>query len=256
MNLALPALIILLGILPGVCFFYGYFAGRFEKHHAGVGGVEEVALYIVFAIPVDALALWVARTSGLDLHFLAVTQLLAGAPLSATDVKTLASFFSQNAYLSAVAYFMALGGGYILGAFARRSVWSLRLDVAIPILKLRHDWFYVLQGRLKGNPRVVLPWADVLTEHPDGSRMYRGLVLNFELGASGVLEYLTLINATRGRGRGEDFQWIPIPSSRLTLIGSKIHSLNLTYMTIENQQRRGPWEKLRIWWRSFVYEEP
>ena len=58
MNLALPALVILLGLLPGICCFYGYFAGRFNKRSAGVSAAEELSLYVVCAIPIDAVAIW------------------------------------------------------------------------------------------------------------------------------------------------------------------------------------------------------
>lgn len=103
---------------------------------------------------------------------------------------------------------------------------------------------------------MVLAWVDVVTEHPDGSRLYRGLVIHFELAATGALDSLTLTQATRGRGRGEEFKWIPIPSSRITIMGSKIHSINVTYVTIEDQQRRGRVAKLRTWWRSFIWQDP
>lgn len=255
MNLALPAFVILIGLLPGVCFFYGYFAGRFDKKQAGVAGVEELALYVVFAIPLDALALFVCRRFALELDFATTSRMLSGT-LSEAGATTVAEVFKHDVYLTAGIYATILGSGYVLGALARRFVWSMRWDVQIPLLRLRHDWFYLLQGRLKGTPRVVLAWVDVLTEHPDGSRLYRGLVRQFELGATGSLDSLTLTDATRGRGRGGDFQWISVPSSRLVIMGSKIHSINVTYVTIENQQPLGILAKLRRWWRSFIFEEP
>ena len=255
MNLALPALVILLGLLPGICFFYGYFAGRFDRRQAGVGGIEELALFVVFAVPMDAAALWVCRFVGIDFDFGVASRMLSGTA-SESAAASVAAIFGRHAHLSAITYTVILGFGYLLGALARRIVWSLRLDPKIPLLRLRHDWFYVLQGRLRGMPRVVLPWVDVLTEHPDGSRLYKGFVLHFELTSNGSLESLTLTDASRGHGRGKEFEWKAIPTSRLTLMGSRIHSINVRYVTLENQTRRGPLRKLRTWWRSFMWEEP
>ena len=61
MNFALPAFVVLIGTLPGVACFYGYFAGRFDRRFAGVSGVEEVALYVALAIPIDWMAVALCR---------------------------------------------------------------------------------------------------------------------------------------------------------------------------------------------------
>lgn len=255
MNLALPALVIILGLLPGICCFYGYFAGRFDKGQAGVPGVEALALYVVAAIPIDAAALFACRWFGVDLDFGIATRLLSGTVADA-NISSVADTFRRGSYIAAFTYTVVLVSSFLVGSLLRRIVWSFRLDTVFSVLQLRHRWFYILQGRMREMPRVVLAYVDVLTEHPDGSRLYRGLVVDFELAATGALDSLTLGQARRGRGRGAEFQWIPIPSNRLTLMGSKIHSINVTYMTIENQKRRGPLGKLRRWWRSFVYQEP
>jgi hypothetical protein len=200
-NIALPALVVLLGILPGITFFYTYFAGRFDKRQAGVGGAEELALYIVFAVPIDAAGLWLCRVFGIDLNFSITAQLLSGT-LSDIAAIELATIFRQNAYLTAVTYAVILLGASIAGSIVRRFVWASRLDTRLPYLRLHNDWFYVLHGRQSHLPREVVTFVDVLTTHPDGSRLYKGAVVHFEVGASGTLQTLTLIYPQRGKGRG------------------------------------------------------
>jgi hypothetical protein len=136
-NLALPALVIILGLLPGICCFYGYFAGRFDKRQAGVAGVEELALYVIFAIPMDAAALWVCRSFGIDLDFGVASRMLSGA-LSDAAATNVATLFRRNSYLGAGTYTAILASGYLLGSLARRIVWSFRLDTHVSILRLRH----------------------------------------------------------------------------------------------------------------------
>src|SRR5262249_22713221 len=157
-------------------------------------------------------------------------------------------------------YFVLLMTGFVLGSVGRRFVWACRLDTTIPYLRLKHEWFYVLQGRHKGAPRQVLSYVDVLTRLPDkdGSqtRLFRGVVIDFEIAPSGSLDSLTLQNAVRGSGRGNEFQWKPIPSSRLIIVGNTIHSINVTYFGVDSADEASRLGRLRTWLRSFMLEEP
>jgi hypothetical protein len=260
-NLALPALVILLGLLPGIACFYGYFAGRFDKRTAGVSGVEEVALYIALAIPIDVGALSACEHFGLPFHFGVATHLLLGNVPDPSVHAEIATYFQQFTVTSAWTYIVLLGASFLIGSLGRRFVWACRLDTRVPHLRLKHGWFYFLQGRMPGLPRVVLSYVDVLTKLPDkdGSqtRLFRGLVVDFEIAGSGALESLTLKDAVRGSGRGEAFKWVPIPSTRLLLMGSNIHSINITYIIFDKPKGpSGIRQHCRVWWRSFLFEEP
>jgi hypothetical protein len=262
-NLALPALVLLLGILPGIACFYGYFAGRFDKRAAGLSGVEELALYVIFAIPIDAVALIVCRRLGVGFEFGVATRLVAGS-LSENATADVAAVLQRSATTTSITYVAILACSYVLGSLARRFVWTCRLDVYMPPLRLRHSWFYVLQGRLPAMPRVVLAYVDVLTEHPgespDDSRLYRGLVVDFDISSTGGIDSLTLRDSKRGRGRGEEFEWANIPSTRLMIVGSTIHSINITYFELVEPLPSAVFARLRhdvrIALRRFFLEEP
>lgn len=253
MNIALPALVIILGIMPGIAFFYGYFGGRFEKRNAGVSGMEEVALYIAFAIPIDAVAAASGHWFGRDLDFELITRLLYGVGDSA--IPLVAGQIRDRFFSSAAVYIAVVGTSFVVGSACRRIVWAFRLDVHVPALALRHDWFYILQGRLKGNPRTVLPAVNILSTHPDGSRMYKGIVVDFEIAANtGAIQFLILTATYRGKGRGKRFKWIPVPSDRFVIMGSTIHSVNVSYVAVELQKPSRHW--LNTWIRRFLRQEP
>jgi len=99
----------------------------------------------------------------------------------------------------------------------------------------------------------------VLTQHGNDSVLYQGVVLDFEISPGGSIESLTLLDAKRGSGRGEQFKWKDIPSNRFTIMGSKIHSINMRYVSLDIQPpkgRAGVWYHVRKCWRSFWLEEP
>ena len=261
MNLALPALVILLGVLPGICCFYGYFAGRFDKRAAGVSGVESLALYVIFAIPINIVALWFYGKGEIAFDYGLAAHLLAGNLTEAKVHQEIALHFQRYATLDAATYFVVLVLSFVAGSFARRFVWACRLDTIIPYLRVKHEWFYILQGRLAGLPRAVVPYVDVLTRLPDkdGSqtRLYRGVVVDFEILPTGGIDSLTLERPERGKGRGDEFTWKEIPSTRLLLMGSTFHSLNISYLTFDTSDKpSGLRHKIRVWCRSFAFEEP
>ncbi|HWK12197.1 MAG TPA: hypothetical protein VNR64_19200 [Vicinamibacterales bacterium] len=261
MNLAVPALVLFLGILPGVCCFYAYFAGRFDKRTAGVSATEELALYIVFAIPLDILAYWLFRCWGFSFDFGVATHLLAGDLSDAAIHNEIASYFQRFLWLNAWTYFLLLCVSCGMGSLFRRVVWASRLDVLIPYLHVKHEWFYILQGRLPGKPRDLVAFVDVLTKLPDAdgsqTRLFRGVVIDFQISPAGGIETLTLGEAKRGKDRGDAFHWKPIPSDRLVLMGMDIHSINVTYVSVETELDHVPtfWDRSRRWWRSFLLEE-
>jgi hypothetical protein len=260
-NLALPALILFLGILPGVCCFYAYFAGRFDKRSVGVSATEELALYVAFAVPLNVTAWLIFRWFGLNFEFGILIHLLAGDIKEALVHSEVATFFERHWFLNTWTYFTLLFASYAIGSIFRRTVWACRLDTKIPYLRVRHEWFYILQGRLRDTPTTVLSYVDVMTKLPDvdgaqavQTRLFRGLVQDFQISATGGIETLSLRDAKRGKGRGDKFEWKPIPSSRLVLMGSDIHSINVTYFAIDDPDDvsfRDRWRSWRLsWWRE------
>jgi hypothetical protein len=260
-NLALPALVLFLGILPGVCCFYAYFAGRFEKRAVGVSASEELALYVVFAVPLNVIAWRLFELRGLAFDFGIATHLIAGNISDGPVHAEIATFFQRFWFLNAWTYFVLLAASYLVGSAARRVVWASRLDLRIPYLRVRHEWFYVLHGRVRGLPKDVISYADVMTRLPDtdGSqtRLFRGVVLDFQISPTGGIETLALGDAKRGKSRETAFHWKPIPSDRLVIMGRDIHSINVTYFSIDDPDDVASFrDRLRSWWRSFWFEQP
>lgn len=259
MNLALPALVLFLGILPGVCAFYAYFAGRFDKRAVGVSATEELALYVAFAIPLNIIAWGLFSLAGLNIEFGILTHLLAGDIKEESVHREVAVFFQRHWFLNTWTYFALLFFSYAVGSICRRTVWACRLDTKIPYLRVRHEWFYILQGRLRDYNGSVVAHVDIMTKLPDEggaqTRLFKGVVLDFQIGANGGIETLTLGGASRGKGRGKEFEWLQIPSDRFVLMGCDIHSINVTYFLVEPEAVPTRKERWMSWWRDWLRED-
>ncbi|MBI2407512.1 MAG: hypothetical protein HYV19_04335 [Gemmatimonadetes bacterium] len=264
MNLALPAVIVILGLLPGIIFFHGYFASRFSKSIAGVGGLGEFALYVVFAMPLDAISVAIVSRFGVAPDFDLIARLMVTAD-AATLGGDLGRELQRHWLLIACTYSAVLIICYAIASLARRLVWASRFDVRIRLLRMRHEWYYVLLGRVEGMPDGCLPYADVMVEQAGETKLYQGMVHEFEPNGSGELGRLHLGDAHRGEGRSGAFEWKRIPGQVLVIAGPCIRSINMRYLGIESSEpasdaavpwwQRG-WRGIVKWTRRFLFEEP
>ena len=254
---------IILGLLPGIVFFKGYFSGRFSKRLAAISGVSELALYVLFAVPLDWLALkLVYWWFGLELDFGMAAQLLLG-PATEQATGTLARSIRESWPVTAPIYSGVLVGSFLLGNLVRKIVWLMRLDVRFPFFRMRHEWYYVLQGRLPALQRQVIPYADVLIEEPGGTggtRLYQGIVSSFEVDQQGNISQIILRDAYKGQhGWGGPTEFKSIPGDRFVVMGSAIRSINLRYIIPELPPAvswRKPKQKIVHLIKRFLWEEP
>ncbi len=256
MNLALSTVAIILGLLPGIVFWNSYLSGRFSRQVFGASTVSELAWYVVLAVPINAVALAIVRDDPRAFPLRAAVEVLTGT--AGQDLTQVVAAIQASWRFNVAGYLLLIAASYVAGNVARRLVWSLRLDTRLPTLRMKHHWYYLLQGRRRNTYRQVLPYADVLVEHPEGSRLYRGLVTAFEPSEAGEIKELVLQDAQRGKGRGTEFKWADIPGERLILLGPAIHSINMRYVFFTPP--KGWWQRCKYevlaFVRSFLFEEP
>jgi hypothetical protein len=255
-NVALPAVIVILGLLPGIIFFHGYFAGRFVRQVAGLAGISEFALYILFAVPLDAFAHLVSRSLGRGLDVSLIAGLLVNAPTAAMGER-LAASMQRNLGVAIAIYIGTLAASLALAVIARRFVWASRLDLRFNVLRMKHDWYYLLLGRVKGKSPPTATWVDVMSHVGNEIKLYQGIVQNFEPDSDGKLSRLHLMSAQRGSGRGNEFIWKPIPGDYFVINGETIRSINVRYISIQpiTPEKPPKFDAIRRWVRRFWYEE-
>jgi hypothetical protein len=137
--------------------------------------------------------------------------------------------------LTTASYLLVIAMSAAGGTLLRQCIWALRIDTHVGLFRLRHPWYYVFHGRHKNLPRDVLAWVYILANHAeDKTRLYRGLVSDYDMGPDGKLESIVLFGAKRGKGRGKDFEWVDIPGDLFVLLGGTIHSINVEYWRVDD----------------------
>jgi hypothetical protein len=250
-SIALPTLLLVAALVPSIAFVNSFYAGKFPRQLSGLSPLGELALYFFWALLIDSIALHVAGVTVNRPVFDVAARLfgLSDKPLS---LDASFGFVQQGGWWPWVwGYALLVFLAAAAGSVSRRFVWALRLDVLIPILRLRAEWFYVLLGRTSVTPKRVLPQADVLVSHPQGSRLYAGIVLGLEPSKDGTIEELYLIAAQRYRknASGTD-EIVDIPGDVLMIPGETIHSINMRYLV--RPPPSGIWSRIMWWTGNFV----
>jgi len=258
-NLAFSSLLLTAALVPGIAFLNTYYAGKFPRALVGLTPLTELALYFLWALPIDAMAIRVfgGPLEGWTLELTA--SLLGFGERSAGQAALIEALRGDGWWNLLTRYAAVMFTAVLAGTLARRVVWATRLDIFFPMLRIRAEWYYVLQGRMSGIPRRVIPEADVLVQHPDGSRLYAGIVAGFEPTPDGNLKELSLVAAQRHKPDADapgDF--VDIPGDRFAIMGSTIHSINMRYFRLvppDDTRQKIAWY-LRGIYRSLVFEEP
>jgi hypothetical protein len=135
MNFALPALIALLALLPGVLFVRAYLSGPFSRRLSLVSPVSEFALYFVVATPL--LVGWVGWCGGDHGSVLVFALRALTGTIQSADVSAVFWFSIQETQSALIDYFLLLAASIVGGFVASRIAWAAKLDLMCGPLRMK-----------------------------------------------------------------------------------------------------------------------
>ncbi len=210
MNLAFPALLILLLVLPGIILRYAYLRGLWPNTPYRVTSVTDEVAYGVLWAAVLHLA-WASLLAwcGVRFDLAAVLMLLTGSYGE-----------GQNRFgqvLDSVALHPYAVAGYFLGLYLASSVLGVlgyafvhggRFGGAESRDAFRPDWHYLFSGECRHNrsqpftaeelnSRFGGVFLSSVVSHADGSYLYIGYVSDYFFDRSGNLDRVVLLYARR-----------------------------------------------------------
>lgn len=138
------------------------------------------------------------------------------------------------------------------GRLLRKIIRYYNLDRRIKILRFQNQWHYILKGEFYDFPRanislekdtvrdIELVFVDALIETVDGTYLYDGVLVDYELSSNGGLDTITLTQSER-RKLSEDRRfdgetgnpYYNIEGHILLLKYEEIKNLNFTYYTLD-----------------------
>jgi hypothetical protein len=255
-NIAFPAALLLLLLLPGIAAVQA-FRGKFARkpdEPAGQAGITWVWLLALIFAPlihltlVDLLALFGAPTADVGL----VLRLLASRDADTSSTNDGLQAIARMPWRIAGYFLLATIFGLAIGRALRWLVQSRRWDTKFAWLQFGSDWFYVFSGRLRPAaqaPDLVL--VAVTVEHAGECFIYFGVLTKYAIDSTGDLQRLHLATAVRRNLRDDeklsaqespaaDDRFYPIKGDELVLLCRDICTINVHYMSVDARTIQAP----------------
>lgn len=246
-NIGLTTLVILLLVIPGFVARSAYLSSGFTNEVLPKNLTDDIARAFIFSLPFHIVGIGVVA----HLHLLGI-----GEGINITTLFRLVSgdygkdsMFTpdiidnlrEHLHLIGLYFIVLIGVAFGTGRVLRLWVWNQEWDLKYPTLfGYKNKWLYTLFGRGKTEGTLgkdYLPYADVIVELGEKTRIYRGVVSEFTTDETGTLKDLVLLAALRGKfeeveGGEKQFYWEKIPGDCLILKYSEIKNLNVTYVRL------------------------
>ncbi|QXD16626.1 hypothetical protein GQ464_006710 [Rhodocaloribacter litoris] len=271
MNLAFPALLVFLLILPGLLLSYAYrkgFSWRSPVSFSSLPG--EIARGVLLAILLHLFGiLIVQKCFGKTIDYSAILVLLLGQanPESREGAHALRAV-SEHAH-SILLYFLSLSliGGFGLGYGVHWLVRRLRLDLRWDALRFDNDWYYLFTGEVRvfdlvqqdrtperlhallEKERVVCVFIAAVVEQGGSAFLYWGILSDFFFDVTGKLDRIVLQSAHRrslAQDRAEESTlpseseaYYPIHGHYFVLPFHHIRNLNVEYYISSGEPPEG-----------------
>ena len=252
MNFALPAITLLLLLLPGILAVQGFLGriGRKTSDPVGQAGLTWAGLVALLIAPVIHLVLTaVLHLFGApppDLH--ATLVLLSGqfdepGQFSHAIAAVIASPWEVTAY-----FVIASLLGLVLGSITQRVVRSAQLDRTLPAFRFASDWHYLFEGEIRPDlPRPDFVVVAATVEHAGQAYLYVGALRHYAVDRQGELARVHMYNVVRrpiGGDRAPDQaqqipdrsgRFYPITGDELVIVFKDVRTLNVRYMYLKSR---------------------
>jgi hypothetical protein len=263
MNIAFPALLIALLILPGAIFRYGYARGSWGwTSPVSFRSIsDELAYSAVFAVGLHFVWIGLSQIFGYTADFHSLVALLSGSfgPGGERYEGALRAVANHPAAIGI--YFLSIACGSAAGGrVAHKIVRKTRLDLSTQVFRFKNEWHYLLTGEALSFKEVSLESREVdgvylsaIVDHAKESYLYRGLVQDWTFDHEGKLETVMLSFTHRrllshdrpqahleqpGADIPPDSRYYKIHGDLFVLRYSEMKTLNLDYFTLSDEGPR------------------
>lgn len=210
MNIAFPALFVLLLLLPGILLHYSYRRGFFQRSPVTLGPVrDEVGRGIVLALVIHPAALLIVRgVAGWSPDAEVLASVFAG-------IGEIESEAATRQFVSGLQYLVGTNiGALVLGWFAHWIVRYNHLDLRWDRLRFNNEWHYLFSGEarvftVQEEERTIASikeflrsdspfiFVSVVVEQGDDSILYWGVLSDYFFDRTGTLDKIVLTDAQR-----------------------------------------------------------
>jgi hypothetical protein len=228
--------------MPGLLFIRGYFRFPYPRSSDGRAftTTDEIVAAMVFALPLQALAIWLVQTfTSYRVDLIELGTLIAGAK---SDIANQGSFQELTRFFwPIVGYNLALWiFANRLGNALRQIVIKTELDLKYPWLRFSSEWYYLMTGRQWGWKKgrdFDQTFADVMVSMSPKPVIYSGILSSVHFARDGGVESLVLNQAEKWANPGE-LSAQRIPGQAMLIKFDQVINLNFRLIKDTNKTKR------------------
>jgi len=249
-NFALPAITLLLLLLPGILAVQGFLGriGRKTSDPVGQAGLTWAGLVALLIAPVIHLlltsVLHVFNAPPTDLH--AVLVLLSGRFDDPGEFQRAINAVIGSAWQVTAYFLVASLLGLMFGSITQRIVRHMQLDRTFPAFRFASDWHYLFEGEIRSDlPRPDFVVVAATVEHAGTAYLYVGVLRHYAVDRQGELARLHMnsvvrrpISEDRAPGQQQHLpdqsgRFYPITGDELVIVFRDVRTLNVRYMYLK-----------------------
>lgn len=246
MNLALSTFILFLVLLPGIFFRRFYYTQEFSTEYFKQTFLEIFLSGFIPSLIIHAIWYFLAGRFGYFVDLELFGSLLTNNP-NPEVFKNLNDFA-----LPILLYHLSMWiGSALTGKLLKQTVRYFGLDRRMSLLRFQNSWHYIFTGEFIEFPTsnksltkdrvedIELIYIDALVQTQEGSVLYEGILVDYELSKEGGLESISLDQVQRRflrDDRRKSFKapkHYQIPGDLFLLKYSEIKNLNFSYYTLD-----------------------
>ena len=250
MNFALPAITLLLLLLPGILAVQGFLGriGRKTSDPVGQAGITWALLVALLLAPLIHLILTAVLHAFTapppDLH--AIFVLLSGQFGDTAEFSRTLDTLIGTPWLVTSYFIVASLLGLSFGWMAQRFVRSTQLDRTFSAFRFASDWHYLFEGEIRSElPRPDFVVVAVTVEHAGQAYLYVGVLRHYAVDRQGELARLHMNSVVRrpigdDRRQGQEQtlpdrsgRFYPITGDELVIVFRDVRTLNVRYMYLK-----------------------
>jgi hypothetical protein len=246
MNIALSSIIIFLLLLPGIVFRRFYFTEEFSKQYFKQNFFELFVSSIIPSILIHFTLSFVASFIGYQVDLEVLGQLLTSRDYPEEAFKNIQNNISEISTY----YLISLILGTLCGYTSKKVIRNFNFDSRKKIFRFKNSWHYIFSGEFFNFPRasfdliedsfetIDFVYIDALVESSEGTIIYDGILVDYELSSDGGLDNLTLKDVQRRMMKDDiDKKYYEIPGHIMVLPFETIINLNFSYYKLTEIER-------------------
>ena len=183
--------------MPGLIFIRGYFRFPYPRTFTTT---DEIVSAMVFAIPLQAFAIWIAQSlTSYRFDFIELGTLMDGAK---SDIANEVAFEEIARFLWPIIFYNLALWVFAnrLGNLLRHIVIGAEFDLAGPWLRFSSEWYYLLSGRewgWKEGREFDVMLLNVMVPGVSAPVIYSGILSSIHFARDGEVESLVFIQAEK-----------------------------------------------------------